>query len=143
MNTKIVDSNSLHTVLDLLRASSLPYQDIELKNNLFIIYHDDNGKMIGSGGLEFYSSYALLRSLAVVESERGKSFGKEIVSDLFARAQSRTVKEIYLLTETASDFFKKIGFADIARDAVPNEIKTSTEFKSVCPVSAACMIYRF
>jgi amino-acid N-acetyltransferase len=101
------------------------------------------GKIIGSGGLEFYSMYALLRSVAVDQSERGKAYGKNIIRDLLDRAKSNSAKEVYLLTETAHDFFVKRGFADVPRENVPAEVKTSTEFSSVCPVSAACMVYRF
>jgi len=144
MDARIVDQNqSLNEVLSLLKSSKLPYQDIELANSLFISYSDENGKIIGSGGLEFYSSYALLRSVAVDEAQRGKAFGKEIVKDLVDRAKNKSVKAIYLLTETAHDFFLKRGFTDVAREHVPVEVKASSEFSSVCPVSAACMVYRF
>ena len=138
----INEQSSLHDVLELLRICKLPYQDIQLKNNLFISYHNEDGKMIGSGGLEFYSSYALLRSVAVDETLRGKSIGKKIVEDLLLRARARTIREVYLLTETAHDYFTKRGFSDIARENVPNEVKASTEFSSVCPVSASVMVYR-
>ena len=139
----MVDQHDLEVVVSLLKDNKLPYKDIQLNNGLFISYSDDNGKKIGSGGLEFYSNYALLRSVAVDESRRGESFGKEIVNDLLDRARNRSVKEIYLLTETAHDFFLKKGFKDITRDEVPAEVKASSEFASVCPVSAACMVYRF
>lgn len=143
MEIKIINTRqSLDEVLTLLKSNKLPYQDVKLDNNLFISYHD-NGKVIGSGGLEFYSSYALLRSVAVDANQRGKAFGKEIVKDLLARAKRRSIKEIYLLTETARDFFLKMGFTDVSRENVPEEVKASSEFASVCPVSAACMVYQF
>ena len=144
VEAKIVEqTHILDEVRTLLKRSKLPYQDINLENALFVTYCDKGGNIIGSGGLEFYSPYALLRSVAVDESERGKAFGKEIVNDLVERAKNRSVKEIYLLTETAHGFFLKRGFADVAREDVPVELKRSTEFTSVCPVSAACMVYRF
>lgn len=144
MEARIVDQKqSLDEVLSLLKSNKLPHHDVRLENNLFISYQDESGKVIGSGGLEFYSAFALLRSVAVDESQRGKAFGKEIVKDLVDRAKRKSVKEIYLLTETAHDFFLKRGFSDVSRDSVPAEIKASSEFASVCPVSAACMVYRF
>ena len=138
----ITKHSSLGDVLELLRESKLPYQDIDLRNNLFISYHGEEGRMIGSGGLEFYSNYALLRSVAVDEAHRGKSIGKKIVEDLLSRAKEKSIHEVYLLTETAHEFFLKRGFADIARNNVPIEVKASTEFSSVCPDSASAMIYR-
>ncbi len=80
--------------------------------------------------------------MAVDEPLRGKSIGKKIVDDLVSRAKEHTVREVYLLTETAHDYFVKRGFSDIARENVPLEVKASTEFSSVCPVSASVMVYR-
>ena len=143
MNARIINDHSdLLDVIDLLKSSKLPYQDIQLKDNIMIAYHDDNGDLIGSGGLEFYNSFALLRSVAVDESQRGKSFGKYIVKDLLDRAKSKSVKAVFLLTETAHDFFIQRGFVDTTRENGPAELKQSSEFKSLCPVSACCMIYR-
>ena len=142
MNARIInDQLDLQQVQDLLKSNKLPYQDIQLDGNILISYHDGDGKMIGSGGLEFYNSYALLRSVAVDEKQRGKSFGKYIVGDLLDRARGNSMKSVFLLTETAHDFFLQRGFVDTSRDRVPVEIKESSEFKSVCPVSATCMVY--
>lgn len=142
MEARIITKNGLNDVLEFLRKSKLPYQDIDLKNNLFISYHDEKGKMIGSGGLEFYSDCALLRSVAVDEALRGKSIGQKIVGDLLSRAKNKSIREVYLLTETAREFFIKRGFADIPRDHVPSPVKASTEFSSVCPVTASAMVFR-
>lgn len=144
MKARVLEQDqALNDVLSLLKNNKLPFQDIKLENNLFVSYQNEQGKVIGSGGLEFYSHYALLRSVAVDETQRGKAFGKKIVSDLIDRAKNKSVREIYLLTETAHDFFLKRGFIDITRENVPAEVKASSEFASVCPVSAACMVYRF
>jgi N-acetylglutamate synthase-like GNAT family acetyltransferase len=138
----ITTQNSLTGVLEFLKSNRLPYQDLELKNNLLFSYHDEEGGMIGSGGLEFYSSFALLRSVAVAEDKRGKSIGKDIVKHLLHTAKARGIREVYLLTETAHHFFLNRGFSDIPRENVPAEVKASTEFASVCPTSAAAMIYQ-
>jgi len=143
MKPTLVSSDSLNDLLELLKASKLPHQYIVLEKNLFVKYSNDQGNMVGCGGLEFYPPYALLRSVAVAENARGRSLGKQIVNDLLNRAKNRNVKAVYLLTETAPNFFLKRGFTNVAREDAPEELKSSTEFKSVCPVSAACMIYKF
>jgi amino-acid N-acetyltransferase len=143
MEARTIDHVQVLTdVIELLRSNELPYQDLDLTNSQFVSYHDKEGKMIGAGGLEFYSSYALLRSLVVKKNYRGSSVGTEIVNDLIKRAKNKPVEQIYLLTETAREFFLKRGFRDVLRENVPVEIKQSTEFASVCPVSAACMVYK-
>ena len=82
---------------------------------------------------------ALLRSLAVSQTMRSQSLGKQIVEDLIQQVKSKGIKEIYLLTLTAYYFFLKLGFSEVYRDAVPQEIKSSTEFSQVCPTSARVM----
>jgi amino-acid N-acetyltransferase len=94
---------------------------------------------VGSGGLEFHGDKALLRSLAVSQSMRSQSLGKQIVEDLLQHVIERGKKEIYLLTTTAYFFFLKFGFAEVQRDEVPEEIKSSTQFSEVCPSSARVM----
>jgi amino-acid N-acetyltransferase len=138
----VVSQHALDEVVELLRKCNLPYQDISLENNLFLSYHDDSGRIIGSGGLEFYSRFALLRSVAVDENVRGNSIGKQIVNELLKKAKEKNAYEVYLLTDTARNFFINRGFMDVGRDNVPNDVKASSEFSSVCPVSASAMVYR-
>ncbi len=54
-------------------------------------------------------------------------------------ARTRSVEVLVLLTETTEAFFKRHGFAIIEREYVPDEIKKSAEFQSLCPASAVCM----
>lgn len=140
------DQIALEKLQKFLKSNKLPYQDIDKsiskKGRVFFGYYDDNGELIGSGGLELYDNSGLLRSVAVKENLRGKELGKKIVDDLLSHAKKANVSAIYLLTETAKDFFLKRGFKLIARNDVPEIIKASTEFTYVCPASAACMFYK-
>lgn len=77
-----IDNTSLEAMKSFLAENRLPNEDLKLDNTYFFAYYDDAGKMVGTGGLEFYSSHALLRSIAVSENLRGKSVGKKIISSL-------------------------------------------------------------
>jgi amino-acid N-acetyltransferase len=122
-----------------LKANSLPFEDIRLEGNEFVIYRDQSGKFVGTGGLEFHGDHCLLRSVAVSTDFLGSGFGKEIVGDLIRRAARKPTRSIFLLTETASPFFEKFGFKQLSRDEAPKDIQSSSEFSSVCPVSAVFM----
>jgi len=135
----VTDVRSLNEMQALLQESQLPYQDVRVAGNIMVAYYDNN-QLVACGGLEIYGPYALLRSVAVAENHRGQTLGQQVVNDLLNRARAKGLKAIYLLTETAHDFFLKKGFADIDRSQVPTEVKSSSEFTSVCPVSAACMV---
>ncbi len=49
------------------------------------------------------------------------------------------IEALVLLTETAEAFFTRHGYLVIERESVPDEIKQSAEFQSLCPDSAICM----
>lgn len=139
----VIENEMLATLCAFLMSHNLPYKDISIEKNLMVCYVDDNGNVIGSGGLEFYGPYALLRSIAVHQDFRGKAIGKSIVLDLLERAKEKKVSAIYLLTETAHDYFIRLHFHDVDRKNVPHQIRSSTEFTNVCPASADCMVYEF
>jgi amino-acid N-acetyltransferase len=125
----------------LLKSSNLPYEDLDYKKDLLVGYYESN-TLVGTGGLEIYGSYALLRSLSVRMGLRGKSVGSTITGFLLDEAKKKGLKAIYLLTETAPGFFLKKGFTTIERDQVPAEVKVSSEFTHVCPTSASVMMLK-
>jgi amino-acid N-acetyltransferase len=129
----------LEPLKKFLRVNQLPADDLQLKNSLLLTYYNADETLVGSGGLEYYGDTALLRSLAVSPELRGQQLGKQIVHDLLQQARTARIKEIYLLTETAFHFFQKLGFMEVNRERVPDEIKSSTEYSHVCPASAKVM----
>jgi N-acetylglutamate synthase-like GNAT family acetyltransferase len=70
---------------------------------------------------------------------RGQGFGEAITRKLLAQARDDGAKAVYLLTDTAAPFFKKLGFRTIARDAAPSAILATRQAASLCPASAALM----
>ncbi len=141
----IQDQIALEKLQKFLKANKLPADDLDMhltvKGKVFFGYYE-NGELVGSGGLELYSGSALLRSVAVKETYRGKTLGQKIVNDLVTKAKELKITDIYLLTETARDFFSRYGFKEVDRHLVPAEVKASSEFSYVCPASAVCMFYK-
>lgn len=138
----IQDQLALERLQSFLKLNKLPYQDVRLHGSVYVGYHDEHENLVGSGGLELYGKHALLRSLAIDEKHRGKQLGKQMVDALIVKARSLEIENLYLLTETASVFFQGKGFETIDRSEVPEAVLNSSEFTSVCPVSAACLVYR-
>lgn len=140
-STLIQDATALESLQKFLQVNKLPHEDVKANGNFFIGYYDEAKNIIASGGLELYTTFALLRSVAVDNNHRGKNLGKQIVDELVQKAKRLKIKSIFLLTETAHGFFLKKGFRDVSRDDVPSEIRSSSEFTFVCPASATCMVY--
>lgn len=138
----VATEKELEMLQAFLTANQLPANDLTLGNNLLLVYFNTHESLVGSGGLEFYDDLALLRSLAVSPELRGQQLGKEIVADLLEAAKEKNIREVYLLTQTASFFFQKLGFKPVSRESVPEAIQRSSEFANVCPASAEVLKLR-
>lgn len=125
-------------IKSLLQYQSLPAEDLpDVLTDFYAAV--DAGKLIGLIGMERYSHYGLLRSMVVHPDHRNKRIAEALVSRLEQDAKSTGITEMYLLTETADKYFSKKGYITITRDTVPAELKNSSEFSHVCPVSAIVM----
>lgn len=126
------------TIEKILQKENLPYQDVNAENIEFYMAFS-NADFVGIVGLENYSDVALLRSMVVFDNFKKKGFGRKIVNYVLEEAKAKGIKEIFILTATAKEFFECLRFEVIERESVPNEIKSTTEFTSLCPTSATCM----
>lgn len=123
----------------LLTSTGLPTDGLEQHLATTLVARDGGG-IVGSVALEVYGADALLRSLAVTPERRGNGLGQRLVEAALALARSRGVLRIYLLTETAAPFFRRLGFRDVARADVPEGIRGSLEFATLCPASAETLV---
>jgi amino-acid N-acetyltransferase len=97
------------------------------------------GQLLGCAGLETYGDRGLLRSVAVEAAARGSGLGSRLVERTAAMAREKGVRELFLLTTTAPRFFTRCGFEAIPRDAVPQAVAESWEFREGCPQTALPM----
>jgi amino-acid N-acetyltransferase len=133
----VKDDKTRREVIDLLVKSNLPVEDLDENKNLYAMIEDEH--IVGTGGLEFFGDCALVRSVSIKEEERGRGLGKSINRYLEKIAKENGVHYLYLLTTTAREFFTKEGYETIGREIVPDTIKTTSEFSSVCPSTAVVM----
>jgi amino-acid N-acetyltransferase len=122
----------------LLHDLSLPTDGVRDHLTNFLVLEID-GSIIGAVGLEIYGKNALLRSLAISRGFQGMGFGKKLYQAIIERAKNHHIQKIYLLTESAENYFAKRGFEKISRDKVQTQVKNSVEFTTACPESAICM----
>jgi amino-acid N-acetyltransferase len=126
------------SIIELLASEKLPVADLPATLENFIVAKD-NDEVTGVAGLEIYGDYGLLRSLAVSPSYRNKGIAKQLLNKIEALAASKSLHEIYLLTETAPEYFSQNGYHQITRADVPAQVKQSSEFSYACPQSAIVM----
>ena len=123
----------------LLTSHRLPLEGFP-KDLAVILVAKEADRMIGCVGYEQYGPYALFRSLAVAADMHGRGLGKQLTQAILQKAKDDQIEAIYLLTETATNFFPKFRFQAISRDDVPHAVKQSIEFTSACPASAQAMV---
>jgi len=122
-----------------LEENALPVEGIESCLENFVIAEDKDGKWVGVAGLEVYGECGLLRSVAVDKRFRFQGHGRKLVDSVLRNARAKGVRTIYLLTETASSFFQRLGFEVVDRSDIDTEVRTSPEFTEVCCESAVAM----
>ena len=127
-------------IKQLLADSDLLHEDITKAQLKHFLLGWEGSKVVAVIGLEIKNHSALLRSLAVDADYRNRSIAIRLVGEIEDYAKSMEVETLYLLTMTAEAFFKKCGYRRIARNSAPTGIQRTTEFKNLCPASAACMV---
>lgn len=122
----------------LLETAGLPVDGLEAHLDDFVVAQAD-GELVAAGGMEHYGERALLRSVVVADHHKGKGIGTAICERLEESARKRGVRDIYLLTDTAQDYFAGRGYEVSGRNRVPAEIAATEEFTRLCPASAVLM----
>ena len=142
MEIRSATPGDLTAVERLLRESDLPTVGVKDFIGDFLVA-EAGQDVVGVVGMEYCCNFGLLRSTAVASTWRGKGLGRQLVEQIIARAESRGVNALYLLTTTAESYFPSFGFKPTTRDVVPAEIKATDEFRGACPASATVMSLEF
>lgn len=122
----------------LLRANRLPDEDCDRQGDIFCGIFE-SGELVAAGGLEPAGQDALLRSVVVRDSHRGRGLAQRITQHLLRRARRERRRAVYLLSETAGDYFARLGFVPVERSAVPEAVSRTRQFAVLCPQSASCL----
>lgn len=132
------DPDHLGYVERLLARNGLPTDDIDAHADCFFVAVQD-GERVGVAGVESYPPNGLLRSVVVEESHRGRGLGGTLCDQVEARAWERGVRTLYLLTTTATDFFRSRGYERFDRSDAPAAIRETRQFAALCPSTATCL----
>jgi amino-acid N-acetyltransferase len=125
-------------IVRLVSQNGLPLDGLRDRLDTALVARAD-GRVVACAALEFHGNSALLRSVAVDETARGRGVGQRIVGAALDLARQRRIRSVYLLTTTAERFFPRFGFRPVSRADVPADVRQSVEFQSACPASAVAM----
>ena len=138
MSVRQARPGDLPALRELLSLCGLPFDGVPDHLNAFLVALDQ-GRLTGSVGVERYGADGLLRSLAVHPDYRGRSLGTHLTRRALREARRLGLRRVFLLTETASEYFLRLQFRRVPRQQAPPAVQASVEFASVCPETAICM----
>ena len=122
-------TSDLPRVRAVLDRTGLPYPDLESHVEDLIVMRD-GAEVVGCVAMEIFGDDGLLRSLSVVPERRGEGLGWMLAESVLDRARRRGCRRVFLLTESASDFFaEKFGFAASDRGTMTKEMLQSSQFR--------------
>jgi amino-acid N-acetyltransferase len=137
-------------VAALLTASGLPTEGaLECIPTAVVARRD--GRIVGFAALEFHADGVLLRSVVVDATERSTGIGRALIeaalslaatpgaADVGRGLQPPASLPVFLLTETAADYFPRFGFEVITRDDVPPGVRQAGQFHTCCCTTAVVM----
>ena len=96
---------------------------------------EHKGEIIGCGALHLYGMHlAEMRSITITSKAKGKGAGRVLIDALLAEAERQSVTCVCLFTRIP-DFFGKMGFQSVDKEALPDKIHKDC---LKCPRLHAC-----
>jgi UDP-N-acetylmuramate: L-alanyl-gamma-D-glutamyl-meso-diaminopimelate ligase len=122
------DMAGVRELLDKVHLSSTQATDDNYGQYFYL--RNERG-VDGVVALDVTGEDAILHSLAIATESRGTGFGWLLADVAVQWARHRGCRRIYLLTETASDFFgAKLGFRVVDRSTVSPAVADTASFRS-------------
>ena len=138
MVTRRATREEIGEVGALLEASALPPLPTGTSLSC-VLLGLEKGSVMGVVALEVVARRGLTLWVAVAREHQGRGLGKSLLQSLIARAHELSLREVYIVTKTASKFFAQLGFSPVSRAAVPSEIRSLRAYPDQCAESAEVM----
>lgn len=135
-------ASDLEAIRRLLESAGLPCGDLTPPHLDSFVCAKSGEDLVGVIGFEAFGQDALVRSLAVVPSHRGRGIGSNLLADVENVARQHGVKTLYGLTETIEPLLLRRGYGRIDRADAPESIRATSEFRALCPASAVLLVKR-
>ena len=130
--------DDLPAMVALLAAEGLPEGGVAEGITHFQVL-DDGDDVIAIAGIETHGASALLRSVTVAPSHRGRGLARRLTEHMVQNARALGHESLYLLTMDADAYFAGLGFTRVSRADAPREIRACRQYHEQCPDSAVLM----
>jgi ribonucleotide monophosphatase NagD (HAD superfamily) len=89
--------------------------------------------------LDSAEGYGILRSVAVRKSMQGNGLGMLAVAAAVTSDQANAPRTVYVLTESAAEFFNRLGFRKVDRSELPEPVRATAQAEK-CTDTATAMV---
>ncbi len=138
MITRPARAEDLPAVAALIASVGLPEAGLDALLGAMTLAEED-GSVLGCAAVEEHGAAAYLRALAVARDARCTGLGGRLAEEALARAAGAGAAEAWLMTEMATEFFARRGFAPQPRAEAPPWLRGHEHFRSRCAASASVM----
>jgi amino-acid N-acetyltransferase len=138
MRIERANPSDLPAVGTLLAAAGLPLDGVAAAFQTGVVARESDA-IVGAAAVERYGEAGLLRSVAVAPGERGTGLGRDLVEAAEQLARNEGIATMYLLTDTAIDWFPRLGYVPVPRDEAEAAVGASIEFTLSCAVTGVAM----
>src|SRR5690242_12152881 len=102
----------------LLSEARLPLDGAAEALSLGVVAREGD-RVVAAAAVERFGDDGLLRSVVVASDRQGTGLGRRIVAAAEDLARRDGIRDLYLLTETAVDWFPRLGYELVDRDTAP------------------------
>jgi amino-acid N-acetyltransferase len=126
-------SGDVAAVEALLAGADLPLDGAAAAFDLGIVGRVGPGSpVVAAAAIERFGDSGLLRSVVVAPDHRGTGIGRELVAAAEGLAAEEGIHDLWLLTETAIDWFPRLGYQVVERSIAAAAVGESVEFTTLC-----------
>ena len=125
-------ASDIPAVETLLSAAGLPLAGAAEAIAAGGVVARDGEAVVGAAAVERFGTAGLLRSVVIAPDRRGTGLGRRVVEAAEQVARAEGIGELYLITETAIDWFPRLGYVPVPREEAAAAVGESIEFTAVC-----------
>ncbi len=118
----------LSAVRDLLAEAGFDADGAAGRLRETLVAVSGSGEVVGTVAWELVGAAGHLRGITVTREQRRFGTGSHLVARALQALGAQGVEWVYLLTPGADDLFAKLGFWQVHRDRVPEEVLATAQY---------------
>jgi N-acetylglutamate synthase-like GNAT family acetyltransferase len=121
----LADTLSIH---ELLTACDLSTLEVLAPGTMYFVARMGE-KLVGVCGLEFDGESALLRSVAVDNSTRGRGIARALIDGAIQELHRRSVRVLFLFSKDTGAYFENLGWVEVPVGEAADALRQAPQVK--------------